>query len=508
MKKNIKIISKIMLVIVTSLLLTNCNDDYLDQDKLGEETSDVYFNSQEKAVASLTAAYSELKDYRFGWFYWAFGEVLSDNAIYGGSDGDNGGFALLKSFNASTSAWQIRLKWQICYRGINRANQAIEGISGMDDALFTSVAYKNRLIAEAKILRAFYHFELCRAFGRIPVLDHLITTTSEKIGQSEISEVYAFIISDLEAIEGDLPLRSQQESTEIGRVNKGFAQGLLAKVNLYAKNYEAAKTWAKKVIDSGEYQLVADYNTIFTFAGENNAESIFELQFHISSTQTSAFRNNGNFQTLFMLPRNITYGYGINLPTEDLASAYDAAGDTVRKKATLLTADEVYELEDVNNILTTGTAEEIAAYKAELTFNRTGYYQRKMYVAPSERAAEIRNNGNNIRIMRYSDVLLMYAEACAETNDDGAAQSALNQVRTRVGLSDVTATGTALKDAIFNERRLELAGENERYHDLIRTGRANATILSGWTEAHKYWPVPQNEIDQTTGEIEQNEGYN
>lgn len=508
MKKNIKIINKIMLIIATSLLLVNCNDDFLDLDKLGEETSNVYFNSQEKAVASLTAAYSELKDYRFSWFYWAFGETLSDNAIYGGSDGDNGGFASLKSFNASTSAWQVRIKWQICYRGINRANQAIEGISKMDDALFTTVAYKNRLIAEAKVLRAFYHFELTRAFGRIPILNHLITTTSEKIGQSEIADVYAFIISDLEASEANLPLRSKQADTEIGRVNKGFAQGLLAKVNLYAKNYEATKKWAKKVIDSGEYQLVSDYNTIFTFAGENNAESIFELQFHISSTQTSAFRNNGNFQTLFMLPRNITYGYGINLPTQNLADAYDAAGDAVRKKATLLTADEVYVLEDKNNVLTTGTPEEIKAYKAELTFNRTGYYQKKMYVLPNKRAAEIRNNGNNIRIMRYSDLLLMYAEACAETGDDGTATNALNQVRNRVGLSNVTKTGTELKDAIFNERRLELAGECERYHDLIRTGRANSTILPGWSEAHKYWPVPQNEIDQSTGEIIQNEGYN
>lgn len=507
MKRIITIITKLLLVLAGGLMLTNCSEDFLDQPKLGEETSGVYFNSQEKAVAALTAAYSDLKDHRFGWFYWAFGETLSDNAIYGGSDGDNAAFAPLKSFNATTSAWQVRLKWQLCYRGVNKSNQAIEGISGMDDALFTSVAYKNRLIAEAKVLRAFYHFELVRAFGRVPILDHLITTTSEKISQSEIAEVYAFIATELEAAEANLPLKSEQTSTEIGRVNKGFAGGLLAKVNLYAKNYEAAKTWAKKVMDSNEYQLVSDYSTIFTFAGENNAESIFELQFHISDTEKYATKNNGNFQTLFMLPRNITYGYGINLPTQDLADAFDAAGDMVRKKATLLTTEEVYKLEDKDNILTTGTAAEIKAYKAELTFNRTGYYQKKMYVARKERAEKKRNNGNNIRIMRYADLLLMYAEACAETGDDANAQTALNKVRTRVGLANVTATGNALKDAIFNERRLELAGENERYHDLIRTGRANSTILPGWSEAHKYWPVPQNEIDKTTGEIVQNPGY-
>lgn len=497
-----------MLVIVISLLLTNCDDDYLDQDKLGEETSDVYFNSQEKAVASLTAAYSNIKDHRFSWMNWAFGETLSDNAVYGGLDSDTAGFSLLKAFNAPTSNSRVRMKWQICYRGINKSSQTIEGIEGMDDALFESTAFKNRLVAEATVLRALFHFELARTYGDVPIVDHVIKTASESIGKSNVADVYAFIISELEKVEGNLPKKSGYATTDVGRVTQGFAQGLLAKVNLYAKNYEAAKTWAKKVMDSGEYSLDPDYAHIFTFDGEHGVESIFEIDFINSSTETSAYKNNGNFQTVFMMPRGITYGWGCNLPTQDLADAFDTAGDVIRKEATLLTADDVYKYEDVNGILTTGTAEEIATYKARLTQNRTGYYQEKLYVHPDMLSAHWANNANNIRIMRYADLLLMYAEACAETNDDGAAQNALNQVRSRAGLASVAVTGTALKDAIFNERRLELAGENERYHDLIRTGRANATILPGWTEAHKYWPVPQNEVDVTSGDVEQNEGYN
>ncbi len=492
MKKYISI-RKVIQTMLMGLFVTGCSSDFLEQQKLGEETSDVFFNSQEKAVASLTAAYSDVKDYRFGWGYWAFGETLSDNAIYGGNDGDVLGFEPLKVFNGLPSHSLITNKWRVSYRGANRTSQTIEGIQRMDNALFESVAFKNRLIAEAKVLRAFYHFELVRSFGRIPILDRVIKSSSEKIGQSEITDVYAFIIKELEEAEPYLPTKSNYSQADLGRITQGYAQGLLAKVNLYAGNYDKARDWAKKVMDSNEYQLLPNYAELFTFAQENGVESLFEINFHNSQTEFEAVKNNGNFQTLFMLPRGITYGYGINLPTQNLADAFDAAGDVIRKNATLLTTDEVLQRETSGN---------------PLVFNRTGYFQEKMYVYPADRSAQIRNNANNIRIMRYAEVLLIYAEACAEVGEETEARTALNLVRTRVGLPDVTASGTALKDAIFNERRLELAGECERYHDLIRTGRANATILPGWTESHKYWPVPQTEIDNTTGEITQNPGYN
>ncbi len=492
MKKYISI-RKVIQTMLMGLFVTGCSSDFLEQQKLGEETSDVFFNSQEKAVASLTAAYSDVKDYRFGWGYWAFGETLSDNAIYGGNDGDVLGFEPLKVFNGLPSHSLITNKWRVSYRGANRTSQTIEGIQRMDNALFESVAFKNRLIAEAKVLRAFYHFELVRSFGRIPILDRVIKSSSEKIGQSEITDVYAFIIKELEEAEPYLPTKSNYSQADLGRITQGYAQGLLAKVNLYAGNYDKARDWAKKVMDSNEYQLLPNYAELFTFAQENGVESLFEINFHNSQTEFEAVKNNGNFQTLFMLPRGITYGYGINLPTQNLADAFDAAGDVIRKNATLLTTDEVLQRETSGN---------------PLVFNRTGYFQEKMYVYPADRSAQIRNNANNIRIMRYAEVLLIYAEACAEVGEETEARTALNLVRTRVGLPDVTTSGTALKDAIFNERRLELAGECERYHDLIRTGRANATILPGWTESHKYWPVPQTEIDNTTGEITQNPGYN
>ncbi|WP_291854657.1 RagB/SusD family nutrient uptake outer membrane protein [Marinilabilia sp.] len=508
---------KYIIIVMLLPLVFSC-EDFLEKEKLGEETFDVYYNSEEKAIHSVTAAYSDVKDYRFGWTLWAFGETLSDNAVYSGSDGDNAGFELLKNFNGTPDMHYVTNKWRLCYRGINKASQAIEGISKMDDNLFSSVEVKHRLIAEARFLRAFFHYELVRAFGRIPIVDHWVQSVNEKIGQSEIGEVYGFIIDELEIAAIDLPLKSEYSTDNLGRVTKGTAHAYLAKANMYMENWGAARDWALEVIESEEYGLDPDFGHVFSFDGEHGIESVFEISFHDSETESSAFSNNGNFQTLFMLPRNITYGYGINQPTQDLFEAFEAEGDVVRRDATLLTTEEVFEIELADFYVAleaaeeSGDAEAIAAAEAaleeeknKLTFNRTGFYNEKMYVSPENRSSQIRNNGNNIRLMRYAEVLLIYAEACAHTNAEGEAREKLNWVRDRAGLEDVTASGQDLLESIYTERRLELAGENDRYHDLVRLERADK--LPGWSESRKYWPVPQAEIDVTTGEIEQNEGY-
>ncbi len=509
---------KYILAILLMPALFAC-EDFLDREKLGEETSDVYFNSQEKAIHSVSAAYSDIKDYRFCWAWWAFGETLSDNAVYSGSDGDQAGFEPLKTFNGTPDMGLVTNKWRISYRGINKASQAIEGISAMNDALFASVSIKKRLIAEARFIRAFFHYELVRAYGRIPISDHFIKTASEKIGQSEISDVFAFITSELELAQADLPLKSEYDAADLGRVTKGAAQAYLAKSYMYMKEWDAARDWAKKVIDSKEYSLDPSYAHIFSFDGEHGVESIFEISFYNSETETSAFSNNGNFQTLFMLPRNITYGYGINQPTENLYDAFMAANDPVRMNASLLTTQEVYDIELADLYTALSAAQEsgdaaaitkaqtdLQSGKDRLQFNRTGFYNEKMYVHPEKRSSEIRNNPNNIRLMRYAEVLLIYAEASAQVSGGEAeARAKLNMVRDRVQLPDVTASGQALLDAIYLERRLELAGESDRYHDLLRLGKAS--ILPKWSEAKKYWPVPQAEIDVTTGEISQNPGY-
>ncbi len=556
--------------------IISCEDQFLEKDKLGEETSETYFINQDKAVASLTAAYSDLKDYRFGWFNWAFGETLSDNSIYGGSDSDNAGFQPLKSFSGTPDMYQARYKWQLAYRGVNKSNQAIEGIEKMDDKLFDSPEYKKRLIAEARFLRAYYHFELVRGFGRIPIIDHLIKMPNDRIQMSDPEDVFAFIVSELELAEPHLPLKDQYAADDLGRITKGAARALLAKTCLYLEDWKAAYDWSNKIMADQQYQLTADYAKLFTLAGEHGTESIFEISFFNSTTESSAVRNNGNFQTLFQLPRNITYGYGINLPTQNLVDAFDAEGDEVRKKATILTTQEVFDIEleaayeKLDDVVSKGevagiqdaydvymialedkfgqSAIDVAqeelysaintavgldvieakladiekldepemdlalAYRElvdgqnSLTFNRTGYFNKKIYLKPEERSAQIRNNPNNIIVLRYGEIYLIAAEAAYHLSKEGEARDLLNDLREMRDLPRKEAVaGADLLEAIYIERRLELAMENDRYHDLLRTNRAS--ILPGWTEAKKYWPVPQAEIDNSLGEITQNPGY-
>lgn len=517
MKISLKTYTKALLIGCLSLSTVSCSQ-FLDKQALGEETAAVYFNSQDKAIHSVTAAYSDLKDYRLGWAQWAFGETLSDDATYSGSDSDLSGFQLLKEFNGTADMSLPRLGWQLCYRGISKSSESIEGIQNMSDDLFTTPGLKKRLIAEATFLRAYYHWNLALMYGSVPIVDHAIKTAKEKISPSPVDSVYAFIATQLEQAEPNLPLKSEYAASDLGRVTKGAADALLAKVNLYRKNWSEAAKWSKKVIDSGEYQLDPDYAHQFTFDGENGMESIFEIQFFDSPTESSAYYNNGNFQTLFQLPRGITYGYGINQPTKSLYNAFMAENDTVRELGTLMDTTAVFHSELADEYAALAAAEQsgdqsaidnanaaLADGKSKLLDDRTGYYNRKIYVGPADRAVNIRNNGNNIRVLRYSDVLLMYAEAEFHLGSESEALTYMNKVRERVNLPDKNVSGDALLQAIYTERHLELAMENDRYPDLVRTGRAS--ILPGWTQAHQYWPVPQAEVDITSGVVPQNPGY-
>ena len=195
-----------------------------------------------------------------------------------------------------------------------------------------------------------------------------------------------------------------------------------------------------------------------------------------------------------------------------------AENDTIRMEAAMLDTTEVFHTELVDLYSALDAAEQsgdqtaidaakanLVAGKSKLIDDRTGFYNKKIYVAPADRADKIRDNGNNTRVLRYSDVLLMYAEAEYHLGNEAEALTYMNKVRERVNLPDKNVSGDALLQAIYTERHLELAMENDRYPDLVRTGRAN--ILPGWTQAHEYWPVPQAEVDITSGVVPQNPGY-
>lgn len=488
--------TKYILIIFSAILMTNCSDDFLNKKKLGSLTTENFFLSEDDALQSLVAAYSDLKDYRYTWTIWAFGDVLSDDATYSGSDADVQAYAQMEAYKYPTDNGRVLGRWQILYRGINKANQAIDGISKMDDALFKKMS-KNRLLGEAYFLRGYYYHELVRTYGDVVLLTSTSTIADKQKPRNPVADVYVQIESDLKKAAEYLPARSTiQMSTDAGRITKGAANAMLARVYLYEKKYTESKNACLEVFKDG-YELENDYAYVFTLTGEHCKESIFEIDHYNSATQSAATTNNGNFHVLMMMPFGTTYGYGINQPRQSLADAFDAAGDVVRKEATLLTEADLQ-------------AWESPADFAKLARNRTGYYNQKYYLKPADRATQIRNNPTNIRVIRLSEVYLTYAEASlkATPTDEGTAREYLNKVRRRAKLADnTTDTGNALFDAIINERRLELAMEGHRFFDMIRTGKAVEAFKAKGTfrdGVSNLLPIPQAEIDLSAGTMQQN----
>lgn len=492
--------SKIFGVIIAATLFYSCSDDFLVKSKLGALTTENYFVTENDAFQSVVAAYTDLKDYRYTATIWCFGDVLSEDATYSGSDDDVQAFARMESYNYPADNARILDRWQTLFRGVNKANQAIDGISNMDAALFKT-HNRNRLLGEALFLRAYYYHELVVAFGDVPLMTTTPTIDDKTLTRTPVDQVYAQIEQDLIAAANYLPAKSTLNmATDAGRITKAAANTMLSRVYLYEKKYDACKTASKAVFAETDYSLVTNYADVFKLSGEYCSESILEITQYDSPSGASVgtLNNNGNLQTLLMMPFGTTYGYGVNQPTVALAKAYISEGDSIRKHATLLTADSLRVWETAANF-------------AKLTRNRTGYYNEKFYLKPAQRSLSPRNNPTNFRLIRLPEVYLNYAEACAlnpsASDGENEARTFLNKVRTRVHLADKNSTGTGLFDDIMLERRLEFGGEGHRYWDMVRTGRASTAFVSKGTfnpANCNLMPVPQAEIDASGGFISQN----
>lgn len=481
-----------LLIGISMSLISSC-DDILDKSKLGNLTTKSFFQTEEDAFQSLTAAYSDLKDYRYIWTLWAFGDVLSDDATYSGSDADVASYARMEAYDYPADNGRILNRYTICYRGINKANQAIGGITKMDDELF-SAYNKDALLGEALFLRAYFYHELVKCFGDVTLLTQTPTVADKGKPRTPKAEVYAQIEADLKTAAAALPKRSEVNYTNYaGRITQGAAYAMLSRVYLYDEKFDEAKSAAYEVIKSDEYKLIDDYGFQFTLTGEHSEESILEINLYDSPNQAKAISNNGNFHVLMMIPFGVTYGYGLNQPNQALADAFDAIGDTKRKDATLLTEDDLQAWESPGDF-------------AKLERNRTGYFNQKYYLPPNERSKEIRNNPLNVKLIRLAEVYLNYAEACTRgaTKDEAEAKKYLKLLRDRVSLPAITSSGDQLVEDILKERRLELAMEGFRFWDVIRFGKGPELFNGFVANRDEVLPMPQDEIDKNNGVITQN----
>ena len=487
--KKLKIFLPFLLLIVSS-----CKDSFFEVTPRGQLTAENFFQTQEHAMLATNAVYNIMRNWEIHVFaYVGCTDILSDDSDKGSEPND--AVFLLEMDNLLFDAANIAPKtlWDGYYRAIFRANIAIERIPEIK----MDVALQNRLIAESKFLRAYFYFNLVRWFGDLPLVTKQLTQDEFKQSRAKTADVYAQIITDLKAAIDVLPEKSKYSADDLGRATKGAARGLLAKVYLTAKDYANAEKYATDLINSNEYALLADYNLIFTREGENSSESVFEVQATVSTERADGGSQFNEVQGVRGTPN---LGWGFNRPSDSFILEFEA-GDP-RRDATILYEGEA---------LPDGSA---IVERNPRIFNAR--FNQKAWV-PTHPAGNGSGPGN-IRLLRYADVLLIASEAANENGKTPDALKYLNLVRKRARgannniLPDVTTTDKIqLRDKIWHERRVELGMEQHRWFDLVRTGRAEAAMIKNGKlftkNKHELLPIPQAEIDLSSGTLLQNPGY-
>lgn len=492
-----KFIQQFTSLLMIVLLSTACSKfvDYNPHEDF-QITSDDYLKTADDYSKMVIGVYSPMQ-----WIYAnnVIGDIASDNSVSGGENAtDVIGFQQIDDYTTTTTNSYLTEAWKSCYEGINRANYLHENKAKLD------FVGKEALYGEVYFLRAYYYFELVRMFGDVPLFTakRLTASDSKAFTRAPKADVYKQMEADLTAAIAVLPPTNVQK----GRVTKYAAQALLGKVLLYQGKYDAAAAMLENVI-SGPFNLVTNFGDIFLQSGENGIESVFEVQYSNASPfydWSNPGRGQGNLAVQICGIRNLTgnspYGQGwsINLPTANLASAF-TAGDK-RKDVTVLDIEAYSKANPSFGITYT-----VAPYK------NTGLYNQKYLPRKGETSGQVELNYlNNYRSIRFADVLLMAAEANnrATAPNDAKAQTYLNRVRQRAfgdNLHNITATGATLKQAIWDERRLELAMEGDRFFDLVRTGQAATKITGFKANKNELFPIPQQEIDISG--LTQNPGY-
>jgi len=498
--KNILKIAGVIFFLVTS---QSCKKwvDYSPHDDFQVTDLD-YLKSESDYRTMVISCYSPLQ-----WLNQAvpIGDIASDNSVTGGeSASDVLGLQQIDDFTHSPNNDYLTEIWKSAYEGINRVNYLTQFKDKNPAGTAISFTGKDALYGEIYFLRAYYYWTLVRFFGDVPLfVDRRLTLADSKtLTRTAAADVYKQIEADLNSAIGVLPTAPYQP----GRVTKYAAQALLGKVLIYQNKFDAAATMLENVI-AGPFTLVPEFGDIFLQSGENGPESVFEIQYSNLSPYYNwggATRGQGNYAVQQCGIRGLNgsspyaAGWSTNLPSADLAKAYQA-GDQ-RKDVTVLDI-EAYKAAHPEY----GITYQVAPYK------NTGLYNQKYLPRKGETSGQLELNYlNNYRTIRFAEVLLLAAEAYnrSSTPNDAKAQTYLNRVRQRAfkdNQHNITLTGSALTNAIWNERRLELAMEGDRFFDLVRTGKAASVLPKFQANKHELFPIPQQEVEISG--LKQNPNY-
>ncbi|PRY09681.1 putative outer membrane starch-binding protein [Pontibacter ummariensis] len=470
--------------------LYSCSEDFLDVEPEGVPVGEDFFVTGEHAMQAVNSIYGNLREWNnIAFAHLAITTITSDNAEKGSVPGDAGFLDNFDNLTVTPTEGQLNGYWNGQYQGINLANQVLTNVPqiNMDESL------KARLLAEAKFFRAYHYFNLVRAFGGVP-LRLSVPLPGEQEDPEQLNlpraskeDVYAQIVEDLREAAQVLPVN--YDAANEGRATKGAALGMLAKVQLYQKNWQEVLDLTEQIMGLG-YSLTPNYYDIFRISGENNNESIFEIQAATIPGNCGA----SNSQWAEVQGVRGQFGWGFVEPTQDLVEAYEEGDE--RLDATILFRGETTPEGDVISESAPNPRYNQKAYVPSFVTNECGY-----------------GRDQNIRILRFAEVLLMHAEAANELGRTEQALETLNMVRVRAGLEPIeSATQEELRNLIWQERRVELALENgDRFFDLVRQGRAAEVLQAlgkNFVEGkNEVFPIPQQQINLSGGTLTQNPGY-
>ena len=515
-------IKVIVIFTVLGMFVSSCYDDFLNQEPITEVLTKDVFADQQNIMTLMPGVYQPMRwefNNAFGDSYcmtYIYTDVRSDDVIIENKyfQPHSHGFEDFVSLNSSNI--NVQGIWAKLFTGVANANQIIQGLVVTDNV---DPAFKKLYLSEARFLRAFYYFELVKVFGSVPLFgDQLVDVSNpEAVKRRPIGDVYAQIESDLIEAAAGLP----EVQAEKYRATKGAALGLLAKVYLFQEKWQLAADAAQDVIDLGIYELEENYGDNFKINNEFGKESIFEISY---VNDISGGNWNPSSQTSLSLqffspnfdPASVR-GWSYNLTTPELLAAFNAEGDVERRDATIMQEGHVFDSPALTaagkNPIPDGWFDEWinSPESGGLRYGDDFAYTLKYFLTPEELAASspgLQESTLNHKVLRYADVLLILAEATAN-GATGNGQDAFDQVRERAGLSPKTLTLENLK----KERRLELATEYNRFHDLVRWGDAEQFLDGFVVGRDEYLPVPINDILLTGldshGEyiLSQNPGY-
>jgi hypothetical protein len=520
---------KYSFIIIILLYLTSCSKDYLEKNPLDRVSNETFWNNEKEALAAAAGCYNE---------WWHMDEVLyfdcaSDNAYnpfpWEGYQVQASGYASPSDPGSSFMG----------YGNITKCNSFLENISRpvMNESL------RKRLTAEVRFLRAWQYFIKVTLYGDVPLVTKVLSIAESNVPRTPKAEVIKFILDELTAAAADLP--QSYSGGDVGRITKGAALSLKARMLIFDEKYADCATTCEQVMGLG-YSLFPDYRGLFKIANENNSEVILDVQYIESLYE--------NWVLGVLAPGSYGGWTSIN-PTQALVDAYECIDGKTIDESPLYNPAQPYNNRDPRldiSIVRPGSLYEgsyydpidvdnnTGDYYAPYGGSKTGYTVRK-YVDELTDYKDVWATGMNAMVIRYAEILLMYAESKIETNSiDASVYDALDQVRTRAGMPAVDkavySSQAKLRELVRRERRVELAMEGLRWFDICRwkigtqvmagkvygalegkVSQADGTLALTskrievetrvFDPAKNYvWPIPQEVIDATPA-IQQNPNY-